>query len=276
VPTLPEEVELETLTAQCLNPVSASETDGEETNGADSSKMSNALYATVDGQGNEDETVVAVSLLDGVTQQLPLSQLPPLPSPRLSVQRQESLMGNGGVTFIVGMVIGMTYLVTIGWLGGSSKQWIDNAATTRLWCLAAAAMICLLGIFFADPGTIKRSEATCLPIPSKVQEQLQSLEPGVGVTDMENINGEDGRTFCTRCLVWRPHRRNIHHCRVCNRCVMEFDHHCGFFGRCIAGNICPPRGNLPFFYAILAVGFAAEAIAFIFFLAAFASWFFGW
>eukprot|EP00434_Breviolum_minutum_P032603 symbB.v1.2.028836.t1/scaffold3094.1/size63714/6 len=95
---------------------------------------------------------------------------------------------------------------------------------------------------------------------------------------MENIV-EGDRTFCVRCLVWRPkHEPSViaeaklphwlkrrllclpgfrdgscHHCRTCGRCVRYFDHHCGVFGRCIAGTLC--SGNMPFFLLIIFMSF---------------------
>jgi hypothetical protein len=43
-------------------------------------------------------------------------------------------------------------------------------------------------------------------------------------------------------------RSGIHHCRTCDHCVAEFDHHCGIVGVCIG------RGNRLYFLALLTVG----------------------
>jgi hypothetical protein len=38
-------------------------------------------------------------------------------------------------------------------------------------------------------------------------------------------------SFCQKCQIWRPPR--AHHCSVCERCILQFDHHCVWLNQCI-------------------------------------------
>jgi hypothetical protein len=41
-------------------------------------------------------------------------------------------------------------------------------------------------------------------------------------------------TYCDKCKIVRPAR--CHHCAICNRCVLQFDHHCMWLNNCIGYN----------------------------------------
>eukprot|EP00931_Biecheleriopsis_adriatica_P050932 TRINITY_DN29507_c0_g1_i2.p1 TRINITY_DN29507_c0_g1~~TRINITY_DN29507_c0_g1_i2.p1 ORF type:complete len:227 (-),score=26.85 TRINITY_DN29507_c0_g1_i2:119-799(-) len=116
------------------------------------------------------------------------------------------------------------------------------------------ALFSLLFLWFGEAGVVKRSTKTCFPIPAQVEERLQN---GTHMAGMENIQGPEDDlargSYCVRCLVWRPSKKvtAVHHCQVCQRCVVGFDHHCGVYGRCIV------RRNMPCFCGIIMLGFLA-------------------
>jgi hypothetical protein len=55
-------------------------------------------------------------------------------------------------------------------------------------------------------------------------------------------------TKCPVCSKARPIGEKIHHCRVCNKCVIGFDHHCFVLDCCIA------KKNLNQFLLLLLFG----------------------
>ena len=47
-----------------------------------------------------------------------------------------------------------------------------------------------------------------------------------------------GAKWCAVCELWQPRRAT--HCKDCDCCVEEFDHHCPWMGKCVAkGNLMP-------------------------------------
>lgn len=52
-----------------------------------------------------------------------------------------------------------------------------------------------------------------------------------GSFDCVSKGGLEGHSFCLVCHKPKPPR--AHHCRACNACVLEMDHHCPFIGNCV-------------------------------------------
>ena len=182
-----------------------------------------------------------------------MALLPPLPRPDYEVQLPERFRGCAlvlGLTII--FVSATTTLVQVSALS-PTFTW---TCCTLIWSEALVALICLLKIQFGDAGELKRSKETCLPVPAEVRGAILA---GQTHTLLTNIDGEDGRTYCVRCFLWRPassrnfsNHNHIHHCRTCQRCVAKFDHHCGVLGRCIAGSCM--SGNMGCFRALIFTG----------------------
>lgn len=58
-----------------------------------------------------------------------------------------------------------------------------------------------------------------------------------GIRNLATITDEEywqkGKVFCSMCNGYRT--GNMKHCKWCQVCVEDLDHHCGYFGKCIAG-----------------------------------------
>lgn len=198
-----------------------------------------------------------------LTSEIAWTDLPALPRPA-SRQRTECRMGCGIVFTIVATCVTATH-AGVRTLECAPRRW--DWLLYVVYAEAAVALLCLAGLVFDDPGTVRRSRLTCEPVPPEARAKLQNMAP----PNLQNVTGADGRTFCVRCYVWRPReppaydgdrfhaRANAHHCSTCQRCVTDFDHHCGVFGRCIAGKGL--RGNFKYFATIIATGYAGAGTA---------------
>merc|ERR1712137_919867 len=83
---------------------------------------------------------------------------------------------------------------------------------------------------------------------------------GQSCVDLHNISASSG-IFCVRCLVWRKAVFGTHHCRVCQRCVEAFHHHCDVLGCCIGGHCW--KGNLSFFMMLCGLALTGPTTCFI-------------
>lgn len=184
-------------------------------------------------------------------------ELPPLPTPKRDVLFLESLAG-GAIAFSALAVVCATDVFALEQPNVPSILRLSFPALILPG--AAASVVCYLRIMCCDAGVI-RSPGTCADMPQKVLEVLRSSKPSL--EGMANIV-EGDRSFCVRCLVWRDSAAKPHHCSLCQRCVADFDHHCGILGICIAGQTPWQRrgdtrcctGNIVFFWILLALGFA--------------------
>lgn len=233
---------------------------------------------------------------------IPLESLPPLPTPKNKIILQETVGGISLVLLVIIIFISLTHGVAMTAIGTVPPGTTSHTTFLLLiYGEALVATICLLGILFVDPGFIPRSPEACYPLPSSVEIWVRSLldqqdkrkkasggdnaDDGQIVENDNAINNDTaersntamippptgyivdttnntGRVYCTRCLVWREPGINYFHCGTCQRCCSYHDHHCTFFGRCIAGDkrlrtvFCYSRdgGNFKFFVTILGVG----------------------
>uniref|UniRef100_A0A7S2TVW8 Palmitoyltransferase n=1 Tax=Lotharella oceanica TaxID=641309 RepID=A0A7S2TVW8_9EUKA len=78
----------------------------------------------------------------------------------------------------------------------------------------------LLRAAFTDPGILRRRKT-----PTRANE---NGDPPTAV-----VNGKTVQlSYCTTCNIYRPPK--CKHCRTCDNCVEEFDHHCPWVMNCVA------------------------------------------
>lgn len=212
-----------------------------------------------------------------------IDQLPPLPSPRYRTQRNQSLCGIAIVLSIAGILVGLTQgiALTIGFDRHSLPWWIFFVL---IYSQAGFALVCLMAILWVNPGVVPRTAETCYPIPPEMATWLATRQDQDRPSELylPSPDKDCRDTYCTRCLVWRrvpvdssvskddgdttpaipsSDAAKYFHCNVCQRCVGHFDHHCDFFGRCIAGPVTfttkKGGGNIKYFWGIIGVGATA-------------------
>lgn len=194
-----------------------------------------------------DEEIAVGSTLD-------ISDLPDLPK-RGAAFWTEPFMG----ICVVGVLCCILIALTYGATSTPEVTGLGQIAVTLIWAEAGVAVLSTLYLLFGNAGVVHRSEKTlrCFPIPAEVEQclkQQRTLEGLKNVPAGQEYPMHD--SYCVRCCLWRPRNAGkVHHCNVCQRCVVGFDHHCGVFGRCIV------RANMPCFLANIGMMFAGMVTA---------------
>lgn len=136
----------------------------------------------------------------------------------------------------------------------ASTSTTTSTTTTRSW----KAMDCQGGLLGWDPvidqaaerkrvelyGTLPDAKPLTDPVAASAAFGAALLcQPVVAVDSNHRAAGSvvsskpfpsPDPTYCDRCRIVRPAR--CHHCSTCNRCVLQYDHHCLWLNNCIGYN----------------------------------------
>ena len=148
--------------------------------------------------------------------------LPGYPEPGSRERLLGSIGSTGQIVCIVASLVGLTHGVAL--VVGDLPPLAWWICLVMVYTEGSCALLLLAMILCGGAGEIERSPETCFPVPHQV---LSALEAGQNPSNIEDPLNE--RSYCVRCYVWRndrgPAGLRPHHCRVCQRCVADFDHH---------------------------------------------------
>ncbi len=108
---------------------------------------------------------------------------------------------------------------------------------------------------FQNPGEFPKIvmiEMTQRRRGDQIDIPYSSWADQTSVVNMVLSNSYEKIKFCKTCRIYRPPRTT--HCRACDRCVSQFDHHCILLGTCVG------RNNYRAFFFFLVFG-AALAVS---------------
>lgn len=162
---------------------------------------------------------------------------PTYPEPRRTRKEQEVLGNLGVLVYVVAIILLFHYCIA-PWI-----KYVSVALSFYLalasWTLLALGM--LTALYVGDPGVVDADERLIAQYQTACDNIASGFLTDTGfdaysnATDAESGFFADQKkelgTICKQCHVWRPPM--AHHCRICQRCVRQFDHHCGILGRCI-------------------------------------------
>lgn len=119
----------------------------------------------------------------------------------------------------------------IGYL--SSKSIVEKS---MYLAISLCTFALLVYISCKDPGSLTRkSEGYIRRVSFANGGYVVIEEEGCLVARLVTMNKEKRmEPFCVICGIFRP--QNTVHCKYCNACIAEMDHHCPWVGNCIGKN----------------------------------------
>ena len=156
-----------------------------------------------------------------------LADLPPRVPPNTTIRQRQA---TGGSLLVITLLV-VFVSISVGILfflwnnhRDDHATWILVTAMILVVVQTLAALLCLTGILYANPGVVPRTPATCFPIPEEMipwlrqQQQQQQQRPSSSdspcpvvnrpsepylTSSSSQDNNSSRDTYCTRCLVWR-------------------------------------------------------------------------
>ncbi|KAI9594733.1 ankyrin repeat-containing domain protein [Syncephalis fuscata] len=110
------------------------------------------------------------------------------------------------------------FWVGVTWLSRTLWYTLDHVmANVFFACMYTTALWCFFQAVLRDPGFV--------PKPYSRDDKRRLVQ------SLAKERLLDTRHFCISCIVRKPPRSK--HCRLCDRCVARFDHHCPWIYNCI-------------------------------------------
>lgn len=156
--------------------------------------------------------------------------------------RHRSVLGLPAIFFLtailaIAVLLNVAYVEAVGF----TETVLRALGTLLAACAFASAVLCIA----TDPGS-PYAHADNVPPQRPIAEE----DPQLASSRKREQKLDDGEVwvqkYCLECELWRPYGAG--HCRYCNRCILQLDHHCFVLGTCIGEH------NQVFFDLLLVFG----------------------
>ena len=136
----------------------------------------------------------------------------------------------------IGIFIFLTLFHLCFWIYPQSSSAVQPAVLVAI-ILTAAAQVLFFFTVFSDPGYIPLPDAAINRFAALVEANKNSVSVPISKNNYDLtyeeclLAGKENMVCITCRLVKAPRSK---HCRVCDRCVSRFDHHCPWLNNCVA------------------------------------------